>query len=183
MEILSKNSKKLYQKYKNRIIDILVFGSAIKGKFEPTDIDIAIILKNTKESELPSLRQEFNKHFDKKIHLNLMGIETIFENLLFKTLINEGISLITNKPLHQKMGYESKAIFSLNLSKLKKSKKVLFSYALHGKKDKKGMLDSMNGKEIGRAVLLIPVQQADNFKEFLENWNVDFYMMKILKEA
>jgi len=181
MEILVKNSKKLYQNYKNNIMDIVLFGSMAKNKFKPTDIDIAIILKNTKEPEILNLREKFEKHFDREIHLNLIIIETILGNSLFKILIDEGISLIDNKPLHQKLGYESGAIFSLNLTKLEKSKKVLFSYALHGKKGREGMLKKMDGKEIGRAVVFIPVKYLDDFKEFLEIWNIDFYMMKILK--
>ena len=96
-------------------------------------------------------------------------------------MIDEGISLIDNKQLYQKLGYESGAIFSLNLTKLDKSKKVLFSYALHGKKDREGILKNMEGKEIGRAVVFIPIKYVDDFKEFLETWNINFYMMKILK--
>lgn len=181
MENLLKSSKKLYQNYKSKIIDVLLFGSLAKNKFKPEDIDIAIILKSTKESELLDLMEKFSKYFNRKIHLNLIIIETIFTNPLFKTLIDEGISLLDNKSLHQKLGYESGAIFSLNLTRLEKSKKVLFSYALHGKKDQEGILKKLNGKEIGRAVFLIPIKFIDEFKQFLEVWNVDFYLMKILK--
>ncbi|MBI4155124.1 hypothetical protein HY498_03500, partial [Candidatus Woesearchaeota archaeon] len=120
-------------------------------------------------------------HFDKKVHLNLLIIETLLQNILFKTLLEEGISLIDQKPLHKKLGYESGYIFSINLIKLNKSKKVLFSYTLHGKKRREGILRSLNGREIGRAVFFIPIEYAERFKEFLELWNVDFYMMKILK--
>ena len=181
MEILAKNSKKLCLRYKDKIVDVVLFGSMAKNKFKPRDIDIAVILKDTNESEILDLREKFDKYFDKEIHLNLVIIGTIFGNPLFKTLVDEGISLIDSKPVYQKLGYESGAIFSLNLTKLEKSKKVLFSYALHGKKDREGILKSTNGKEIGRAVVFIPVKFIGEFKEFLENWNVDFYMMKILK--
>ena len=68
-----------------------------------------------------NLREKFGKYFDKEIHLNLVIIGTIFGNPLFKTLIDEGISLIDSKPVYQKLGYESGAIFSLNLTKLEKS--------------------------------------------------------------
>ena len=47
---------------------------------------------------------------------------------------------------------------------------------------KKGVLDSMKGTEIGKAVFYIPISHLDDFKSFLEQWNVNFYMMKILKE-
>ena len=97
MKNLVKNSKKLYQKYKDRMVDIVLFGSMAKNKFKPDDIDIAIILNNTKESEILNLREKFEKYFDREIHLNLIIMETMLENPLFKTLIDEGISLIDNK--------------------------------------------------------------------------------------
>lgn len=181
METLLKSSKKLYQNYQNKVIDLLLFGSFAKNKTGPRDIDIAVILKNTKESEFLSLNEELAKFFDKKVHLNLVLIDTMLSNQLFKTLMTEGVSLLDNKPLSQKLGYESGAIFSLNLTGLEKSKKVLFSYALHGKKNQDGILKKVSGKEIGRAVLLIPVNFAEEFRQFLEEWNVDFYMIKILK--
>src|SRR3989338_2810930 len=176
MEILAKNSKKLCLRYKDKIVDVVLFGSMAKNKFKPRDTDIAVILKDTNESEILDLREKFGKYFGKEIHLNLIIIGTIFGNPLFKTFVDEGISLIDDRPLYQKLGYESGAIFSINLTKLEKNRKVLFSYALHGKKDTGGILKSTNGKEIGRAVVFIPVKFIGEFKEFLENWNVDFYM-------
>ena len=181
METLPKNSKKLYQEFKNKIIDIVLFGSSAKNKPIPEDIDIAVLLKNTKESELPALIEKFSRFFEKNVHLNLLLIETLLDSQLFKTLLDEGISMLDTKALHQKLGYESGAIFGFNLTQLTKSKKVLFSYALHGKKNSEGMLKRAGGKELGRAVIFIPVHQIDEFKSFFELWNINFYMTKVLK--
>ncbi|MBI4155139.1 nucleotidyltransferase domain-containing protein, partial [Candidatus Woesearchaeota archaeon] len=63
MENYLKSSKKLYQNYKDKIIDIVLFGSSVKGKYSPADIDIAIILKNVKESEFIILIKKFNIYF------------------------------------------------------------------------------------------------------------------------
>ena len=181
-ENLKKSSKKLYQNYKNKIIDMLLFGSFAKGKFDPSDIDVAVLLKNTRETEILKLGDEFKKFFSEKIHLNLVLIETLLYNPLFKTLIHEGISLLDNKQLIQRIGYESGAIFSLNLTRLNKSKKVLFSYALHGHKNNKGELARVKGKNIGKAVVFVSSKFKDEFKEFLELWNTDFYIMEVLKK-
>jgi len=180
MESSIKNSKKLYQSYKDRIADIVLFGSSVKNKLNPNDIDIAVILKNTKETEFLDLMKEFSSFFDKKVHLNLILIETILNNTLFKTLLNEGVSLLDNKPLHEKLGYESGAVFSINLTRLEKSRKVLFYYALHGKNDQEGILKKNKGRLIGRSVVFIPIRFIDDFKAFLEGWKIDFYKMDIL---
>ena len=118
MEVLLKSSKELYQDYKEKITDILLFGSFAKNKSQPGDIDIAIILKNTKEREILDLMKKFGAFFDKEVHLNLILVETIFANPLFRILIDEGTSLLDNKPLYKQLGYESVAVFILNLTKL-----------------------------------------------------------------
>lgn len=181
MEILKKSSARLYQDYKEAIADILLFGSFVKGKFSPRDIDVAIFLTNAKEAELADLIAKFSSYFGNDVHLNLMPLSTIFRNPLLKTIINEGISLLDNKPLHQILGYESGAVFSISLKKLEKSRKVLFSYALHGKKGQQGMLERIAGKELGRSVFFIPASCTDGFRQFLEQWNIDFYMMSVLR--
>ena len=73
MQSLTKSSKKLYQDYKNKIIDILLFGSIVKSKFKISDIDIAIILKNVKEIEILNLMKNISLYYkNEKIHLNLL---------------------------------------------------------------------------------------------------------------
>lgn len=181
MQGLKRSLKKLYQDYKDKVVDIILFGSFAKNKFRPGDVDIAIILRNTKEPELLTLMDKMSSYFDKNIHLNLVIIDTLMENPLYKTLLNEGISLLDDKPIYQKVGYESGAIFSINLTKLNKSRKVLFSYALHGKKNNEGILKRINGKMIGKAVMFIPTEEYEEFKQFLELWGVDFYIMRVLR--
>lgn len=178
---MKQSSNKLYQKYNDKILDVVLFGSSVKNKFSPNDIDIAVIIKNTKETEILDLMNKFSSLFDSDIHLNILPIETIFINPLFRTLLNEGVSLLDNKSLHEKLGYESGAIFSFNLTKLEKSKKVLFYYALYGKKKHEGLLKKLNGRLIGRSVVFIPVDFVDELKEFLERWGVDVYRIDVLK--
>ncbi len=181
LQRLKKSSKGLCRKYKNKVVDVLLFGSAIKGKFEPEDIDIAIILRNTKQEELIKERNEIAKFFDKKVHLNLILIETLIENPIFKTLIEEGYSLLSSKKLCYRLGYESAVIFMFGLKKLSNSKKVLFSYALHGKNGREGMIQKTNSKELGKAVILTPTEKQEEFKSFLDSWQIDYRIMMVLK--
>jgi len=176
---LKKNSSRIYQKYKDNIVDIISFGSAVKGSLNPGDIDVAVILKKTDEYQLAELRSKFN--FENTVHLNLVLMENIFDTPLFKVLLTEGISLLDGKTLRNKLGLDAGSIFSINLVKLPKSKKVLFYYALQGKKETKGLLKNVNGKIIGRSVMFVSVEFVAEFKEFLESWNVDYYRMDVLK--
>lgn len=177
---MKKSSNNLCQKYKEIIVDIVLFGSYVKNKLNPNDIDIAVIIKNRKESELLSLMKKFSVFFNKKVHLNLLLCETMLFNPLFKTMLKEGISLIDNLPLYKKLGLDSGSIFSFRLINLVKSKKVLFYYALHGKKNQKGLLDKMNGRMLDRTAFFIPISFVDEFQSFLESWKIDFYRMDAL---
>lgn len=147
----------------------------------PNDIDIAIILKNTKETELLETMKEFSRYYEKIVHLNLLLSETILSNSLYKTLMKEGVSALDNKHLHEKLGFASGAVFSFSLTKLKKSRKVLFYYALHGKKKQGGVLTQLNGRLISNTVIFIPLPYVDEFQSFLEQWQVEFYRMDVLK--
>ena len=181
MEGLARSSAKLYQSYKGKVIDVVLFGSSARGKFRPNDTDIAVILKDTNENELMRLREEFEKTLGKETHLNLILVSTLLANPLFKEIIGSGVSLLDNRPLHRKLGYDAGAIFSFGLAKLSKSRKVLFSYALHGNKGREGILKQLSGRAIGRAVAFVPSEHADEFREFLESWGAGFYMMNVLK--
>ena len=182
MEALQKISRKLLQNYKGKILDIIAFGSSVREKFRPGDIDIAVVLKSVAEQDLGNLRKEAEKIFTIPVHLNLYRLEDIYCSEIYRTFLEEGVSLVDLKPLHQKMGLESGSIFSVDVRHLPKSKKVLFSYALHGKQKRAGALSAAGGREVGRAVFYIPISHVDEFKEFLELWKAEFFMMKILKE-
>src|SRR3989338_1107614 len=110
LESLKKNSKILFNKYKDKIIDIVLFGSYAKGKIKPEDIDICIILKN-KDDFAENLYSEFRDLFGEDAHYNWLSVSSLFEESLTSTLLEEGFSLIKDKPLHESLGYSSSYIF------------------------------------------------------------------------
>ena len=61
---LSKQSKVFQKKYKEEIKDIILFGSSLRGKSEPEDIDILIIFNKKINKEI---EYEFKKQVSKII--------------------------------------------------------------------------------------------------------------------
>jgi len=177
---LKESSRKLYQQYRDIVADIVLFGSFAKGKISPEDIDVCIILKRVEQKDLIQLREKFNIFFPINVHINLVMVDNLMQNSLLRTLIEEGYSLLNNKPFNEPLDYTSGAIFSININKLNKSRKVLFSYALHGKKGKEGMISKLKGRLIGRLVVFVPISHIDEFKQFLELWDANYYMNKVL---
>ena len=176
---MKKNSRKLFKKYENNIVDIFLFGSYIKNKSKPEDIDICIVLKDSDYNLPEKIYPDFKKLFD-GAHYNWILINELFEISLFSTLIEEGYSLLNDYYLSEKLGYTSKILFAFDLKNLNPSKKVLFSYALHGKNGAEGILKKVRGEEFSRAAIFVPMQASEEFREFLEQWKANYKAKKVM---
>ena len=177
--ILKKICKNFSKKNKS-IIDIIVFGSFARKKEKPGDIDIAVIAPDDIKTD------ELEKHILDKLglpaHISLLKFRTLFKETLWKTIIHEGISLLDNKKISKKFGFESFVLFWYNLIKLKASDKVRFSYAMFGRDGKGGVLKKLNGKSLGKGVLLVPVDKEDEIRDLFFEWGLPFERRRILIE-
>jgi len=119
---------------KKGVYDIILFGSFVKGKVVPNDIDVVIISENFKESIFG-------------FHVSVLSIKDFFKPIsLVNTLFREGYSLKHNKFFSEVYGFESKCIFSYSLISLTPSKKVMAVNFLRGKKEEKGLVLENNGQ-------------------------------------
>lgn len=177
---MKRTSKRLSKKYRNNIVDIFLFGSALKGKRKPGDIDLYVILKCADDKLVQEIYRDFREGFGKGAHFNWIPSERLLEDLVFVTVIEEGVSLISGEALSRRMGYEPGLIFTFSLSNLGPSKKVLFSYALHGKDGKEGLLARTHGKVLGKGVIFVPMRFTEPAREFMEFWNADYSAKKVL---
>lgn len=76
---------------------------------------------------------------------------------------------------------KSMVLFSYSTSRLTKTDRVKFFYALNGR-NKLGILDRLNALHLGIAVVLVPSAYAEKFQAFLNSWHVSFEKMEILME-
>ena len=177
---LRRTSRRLSGKYRNKIVDIFLFGSAMKGKRKPGDVDLYVVLKGADDKLVQEIYRDFREGFGKGAHFNWIPSEKLLDDPVFVTVIEEGVSLITGEALSRRMGYAPGLIFTFSLGKLNPSKKVLFSYALHGKNGTEGLLTKAHGKILGRGVVFVPVQFTEVAREFMEFWNADYSAKKVL---
>ena len=140
-----KSKVKIYLK-DPEILDIILFGSYIKGKNEPNDIDLAII----------SDKKEIKKIGG--FHISLIKPKEIFFNppSIINTLFREGYSLKNNKFLSEVMRFKSKILFSYSLTNLNPSTKVKIVKLLRGN-NSKGMVKEYGGEWIARQVFIVPL--------------------------
>jgi len=178
---------KEFKKYHQEIFDVAIYGSAVRDKTDLRDVDFAIIFlqPETLEKKLnlsQELKNKLKNKFDFEIDVKCVDIKDLLDSsFLARTAIVAESFLITRKKfLHDILGFKSYFIFSYSLKNLNQSKKVMFQYALQGRRGEKGLLEITNSISLGRGVIKVPLQHAEEIKEFLEKNKIECKIYKVL---
>jgi predicted nucleotidyltransferase len=161
------------------IADILLFGSAVKGKEFPRDIDLCVVFKEKISenviSDIENRLREFN------IHVSSLTINNFFRkpHSLMKTILVEGVSIFAGKLFIQNFGFSSYALYSYDLSKLKLSEKVRFVYLMKGRKEA-GIVEKMDGEWIADSCFIVPIQKDNEILTILKKWQIPFKRKEVL---
>jgi len=161
---LKKSLKSILRKYED-IEEIIIFGSFVKGRTFPNDIDIAFIVKKKDLSLVQPIKEILG---NENIHINFIRVEETYSNPLFLSLLKEGYSIKKNDFLRNILGIRPMRIYIYNLKHLDKSKKTLFGMAL------KKNLKKVGGEKIGSGAVLIPIDQTGYFEDFLDVWGMKY---------
>lgn len=155
------------------VIDIFLFGSAVKGKEFPKDIDICIIFRKKISEKLIKDIENKLKEFD--IHISSLIADNFFQkpHSLIKTLLAEGISVFSKKSFAQGFGFSSYVIYSYNLSEIRPSKKVRFVYLLKGRKEP-GIVKKINGEWLADSCFIIPMEKDSEMLVIFKKWSIPF---------
>ncbi len=174
--------KEFYEKDKDIIIDVLLFGSIAKGKRKPGDIDILIIgSKKISTDKVYELRKKLKK-ISLEFSIKVVTYQDLFSSsfLAREAFLSESYSLITNLFVAQGLGFSNFYLFKYDLKDLNKSKRMLFYYSLYGRNKKSGMLNVLNAIKFSNSILLVPVEKAEEAKEYFDNIKVKFIDIPIL---
>ncbi len=127
-----------------KMLDIIIFGSAAKDKIEPNDIDLAVIFKTAVDKWVISRLQAM---LGERFHISALTADNFFTRFhtLSRTLLFEGVSLISNKKLSELYGLSAKVFYSYGLKGENESKKVRIVYLLRGRPMKKELLKHSAG--------------------------------------
>ncbi len=173
-KLITSLRKKLKEIDLTEIADIFLFGSAVKGKEFPEDIDVCIVFRKKiledKIKEIENKLKEFNAH------ISSLVIDNFFRkpHSLIKTMLVEGVSVFNKKSFIQNFGFFSYVLYSYDLSKLKSSEKVKFVYLLKGRKKEIGIIKKMNGEWIADSCFIIPIQKDSEMLIILKKWEIPF---------
>ena len=182
MKILKLNLKS-YLKNEKLLVDIFIFGSVLKGKEHPNDIDIIGLFKDKKYELIEGIIYDIKQIGDKlslRLHIEPLFIEDIHSKKIYSSLLYEGFSILHNESLTHLIGFKSALIFTYSLIGKTASEKVMFSYALYGRIKEKGLLGSLNGKELGKGAFFVPFDKEEEIKLFFKQWGVKYTTQRTL---
>lgn len=169
---------------KNKVLDVILFGSSAREKAKPDDIDLCIIIKPDDENKSLDLTDSLGRLADKagvKSHISILTSDLfVVGNTLVKTLLSEGFSIKKSKPLSSVIGFESKSLFAYSLKHFSPSKRVQFHYLLKGRYGSEGVLKEVRGEFIGTGSILVPTAKEDLLKEIFDRWDVRYRIRRIL---
>jgi len=171
LEFLKPLSKWLKRK---EIDDIIVFGSALKGKKNVEDIDVAILFKDFSESIWKEINKLDRYHFSKTKFSQLLE-----EPLFWQTLIHEGYSLKRKEMISKIIGLESYFLFEYKLDNLDRTKQQIFSHALYGSGGRESFLKSIGGEKLGNKRVIVPFDKSEEIRDFLNTWGLIYTVRRI----
>jgi predicted nucleotidyltransferase len=180
---LKSEIKRFFIKNKDILLDIIIFGSFIKGKEKPNDIDLLILYKNKKNLEKS---HELKKILDREgynVDITDKTYSEIFKDSfkIREDILSEGYSIINNKFLSESFGYISFILFKYELKGFTKSNRMRFYYSLQGRnKEDTGILNDLNTLKFSDTVLLCPVENAEKMKEYLDYWKIKYAEFPIM---
>lgn len=174
--------EQFYFEQESKLEDIVVYGSSVRGS-SARDIDLILILSGgveTGDDLAYSLKERLageQREFDVKSKTLKQLFDPNF--LAGGSIILEGYSLISEEFISQKLNLENYSLFKYNLGNLNKNEKTKFTYALKGRGDNPGIVDNLSARHFSCGVILVPIDNTGEFKQFLHRWELDFKEYRI----
>lgn len=171
-----------YKKRANEILDIILFGSAIKGKEKPNDLDILLLFRYKEDLDTAYELRKRLKKFDIEVHVTTKTYEGLFDKnfMAREAFLGEGYSLVRKEFVSKGLGYNSISLFKYELKGFSQSRRMQLQYALHGRDRKSGIVKELMLRKFANTIFFCPVENTEKLKDFFENWNIRFEQFQIL---
>ncbi len=173
---LTKISKPFFEKHRAEIKDIVVFGSLMRGKSAPEDIDILIIFKKKVDKDVEYELKKLLSHAAENISL-ISKTEETYQEQSFDAregVLFEGYSLVKQKFIASDFGFVSLGLFFYSTKELSNVEKTKFYYALNGRGESKGAIDNLEGIKLSDNIIAVPINKIESAKEFFGYWKLEY---------
>jgi len=181
----SKLLKKIEVFYRNNskeILDIIIFGSTVRGKRTPNDLDMIVLYRDRENEEISYALRKILEKDEVTVDIVSKTYKGLFDNSFIakEAILKEGYSILNKELLSKKLNYSSYILFKYKLDRLSKSKKVNFYYSLYGRNGGKGMIDKIGLIKFSESMLLCPINNSEEAKEYLTQQNTEYTEIPIL---
>jgi len=170
----------------NKVLDVVLFGSAARGKSVPKDVDICILINDKDEKKSLDLVDSLGLVTDKfknKFHVSIVQASDFIAGTgLSKILLLEGYSICRSKPFSEELGFKNVSLFVYTLKSFSKSRRVQFHYLLKGRGSSKGLLAEVGAKFISDGIIEINIEKEDLLREVFDQWEVKYSIRRGLLE-
>ena len=148
--------KKIAEGYSSSIVDIILFGSVVKSKTEPKDIDICLIFRDDVSLDIV---KDIGSKLGEKVHVSSLSINNFLnkKHSLVQTLLFEGISVKSGNRISENYSLDSHALYYYDISDMKKSDKVLVP-----------------------GCFIVPVEKDNEVLEIFNKWKIKFKRKKLM---
>ena len=137
------------------------------------------------EIEIQDILQKLQENLKNVLQTKDLEVCDIFV-IIKKNMLKEfedSISLLDNSPFLSHFGIEEFIEITYDLSPLSQSKKMLFNYALFGRRGNIGLLQQLNGRRIGRGVISVPKENMEQIERFINSWGITVAQVDRAKPA
>lgn len=169
----------------SEVIDVILFGSSVREKQNPSDVDVLIIYLSEKK-ENTNKTYQFRKRIEgiikKSVHITPISYENFFKPEFSprQAILSEGFSMKIKNYLSEGLGFSSRILFRYSLKEKNNSERMLFYYALYGRGKEKGFLEKNNCIKFSDSIILSAVESSEILKDFFKKNNISFIEIPLL---
>lgn len=151
------------EKTNTSIFDIVIYGSSVKGKLNPNDIDIMVIFK---DGELSVRLDTIQKIKEKIIFIDKIDIKQMLlsdflkpEHFARTGIIIEGYCIFRGMNVSELFGFKAFAVFHYELKNHSHNEKIKFNYIISGR-GKTGILEKYEGVRMVSGTVKVPIKYS-----------------------
>jgi len=170
---------------KTSVRDVIIFGSLMRGKGKPGDIDLCILIEGGDEKKsldlvhsLAAITDRYTKFI---FQINIITEKQLIEgNTLTRAIVTEGFSIKKSLKIAEIWGFQSKSLFIYTLKGFSPSDRVKFHFVLRGRYGNAGVLEEVKGKLLSPGAIMVPAEYEDKMKEVFNAWKIPHRITNML---
>ncbi len=136
------------------------------------DNKLYIILKEDNKQNEDRIEKFFGKDAE------FLDFVDIVQKKMLSDLM-DAVSIFDNEPFLNKLGFNQVTEIFYDLAKLPQTRKMLFNYALLGRRGKEGVLQTLGGGRLTKSAIFVPSSKEKDAENFIKKWNVGYMKKRV----